>query len=760
MQGPDTERDLVDLLESSPAGSVIVDDNDNQVLFWNSSVLSILGGLKGESFAAAARIAFFHNQADYEQARLRLAATGTLRDFETRIWREDGHEAWAAVTMRPMRFEGRPATLIWYIDITDSRRRQLLLERSQDTLLNVLDNAPLGAAISDGPGRISYWNTTLLQVLDAEKGDVGAIIRESVARAHAHVAAHGPGHGFQLPVGGGAFRDVAAWRAELIFEGAPADLIWLQDMTKERQAERAAQAAARAKSDFLATMSHEIRTPMNGVITVAELLAETEITADQRKMLGIIRGSADGLLRVINDILDFSKAEAGQLHIEKIPFRVRELLNGVQQLLAAKAAEKGLALNVEVEESLADTRIGDPLRIRQVLLNLVGNAIKFTARGGVTLRASYPGRVVAFSVIDSGIGIPPDKLADLFQPFRQASSNTTRRFGGTGLGLSISRSLVTLMGGNITAESTQGAGSTFTMTLPLPVTALAPPEAMPSPGALLKWEAPDQAEAEARGVIVLCAEDNDVNRTVLGRLLDRIGVRYVMAEDGQAALDALDRQRIGMLLTDGHMPNLDGWHLTETIRRQEAELGLPRLPILMASADAMPDARQNAESIGVDDFFTKPLRREEVETMLLRHLPILGELRRPAGAPAPSGSPSPDPAASISALDLSGLIDLIGDSPEDLKHLLDDFMNSARTGLGGLRAALGQNDLKCLATAAHTLKGAARYAGATRLGELCDGVEQGAKSGRPAADFTSAVDAIALEIDTLPAAIDRALAAI
>jgi PAS domain S-box-containing protein len=720
----EADLDLIDLLETSPVGTVIIDAQDQQVLFWNTSVLSILGGLQGESFAKAASHAFFHSQATYEQALAQLAQQGTLRNFETRIWREDGLDAWASITMRPIRFEGRPATLIWYFDVSDSKRRQQQLENSQDTLLEVLDAAPTGAALIDGPGRISYWNTTLLNLLAAGAGDTGEILHAAVKRAQSEIGQHGQGHAFSLTTADGAERDVAAWGARVDFEGAPSELIWLHDMTEQRRAERAAQAATAAKSAFLATMSHEIRTPMNGVVAIADLLADTALDAEQLQMIDIIRSSADGLIRVINDILDFSKLEANQLQIERVAFRLDELLTGVVQLLSAKAQEKGLALVIAGLDFGGPCRIGDPLRLRQILLNLVGNAIKFTATGQVTLAVEADAERVALRVIDTGIGIPQDKIADLFTPYHQVRADTARHYGGTGLGLSICDNLISLMGGRLTVTSEVGRGSCFCVALDLPISAEhAVAAAVPPVIGPRSWRAAPRDVAAAQGGVVLCVEDNAVNRNVLARVLDRLGICHEMAEDGVAALAALDRARHGAVLTDGHMPRMDGWALTEAIRAEEAAHGLARLPVLMVTANALHEIEDRAFVSGVDDFLTKPLRRDELEGKLLRAVPGLARLRMPADTPA--APPPPQPAA----LDIAVLVDLVGGDAAELRIMLDEFAASVREEHAGIRAAAAAGNAARLAGHAHALKGASRYAGAVALAALCDTLELRSKAG-------------------------------
>ena len=509
-----------------------------------------------------------------------------------------------------------------------------------------------------------------------------------------------------------------------------------------------------AKSAFLATMSHEIRTPMNGVSTIADLLADTELNADQLKMVNIIRQSAKWLVRVINDILNFSKLEANELQIEKVPFLLDEIIDGVYELLVAKTREKDVALKLEGKDLPGICRIGDPLRIRQILLNLLGNAVKFTAQGSVTLAVQADPHTVVFSVIDTGIGIPADKIGSLFQPYHQVRSDIARSYGGTGLGLSITRNLVRLMDGSLDVKSEAGRGSCFTVTLGLPsdVSTLCKTTSRAVASAA-RWQKPDPAAAAAQAAIILCAEDNAINRAVLARVLDRGGFSYEMAEDGDAALAALDRRRHGLILTDAQMPNLDGWQLAQTIRQLEATYELPRLPIIMVTANALAESKNRAFANGVDDVLTKPLQVDELEAALLSALPVLGRLRAAAAA-IPSVAPLPPPDGEI---DLGVLIGLVGDEPDDLRALLNDFQTSVAGQFNEILKAAESNDAATLVRQAHSMKGAARYAGATSLARICDALERRAKDNVPFTEIARDIAALKVAITQLPAQIDAAL---
>jgi len=379
---------------------------------------------------------------------------------------------------------------------------------------------------------------------------------------------------------------------------------------KLRRASTAAEAASHAKSAFLANMSHEIRTPMNGVLGALDLLAHSELPADDRDLLETARGSAAQLLRLLDDVLDVAKIEAGRVDLHLTPFDLHRIASDACDLRRAVATANGIGVVLDFPPAVPRVVIGDPTRLRQILDNLLGNAVKFTRDGEVRLRvrAQTEGRTrprYSFEVIDTGIGIPPEAQVQLFEEFAQADASTTRDFGGTGLGLSISRDLAELMGGALSVESTPGVGSTFTLELPLPISdaAVAPPEGEDTP-------ALDHIEAR-----VLLAEDNPVNRMVATRVLERLGCTVRVVEDGAAALAAATAPdaRFDVVLMDCQMPVLDGYEASRQIR----EAGR-RTPIVALTANAMDGDRERCVAAGMDDYLTKPLRPEQLARALAR----------------------------------------------------------------------------------------------------------------------------------------------
>jgi len=364
----------------------------------------------------------------------------------------------------------------------------------------------------------------------------------------------------------------------------------------------AAEAANGAKSAFLATMSHEIRTPLNGVLGMAQAMAADKLSAMQRDRLDVIRQSGEALLAILNDVLDLSKIEAGRFEMETVAFDLGELMKGAHSAFTALANKKGLSFALTIEADARGVYLGDPMRVRQVLYNLISNALKFTERGEVRVTAASAGEWLALSVSDTGVGIHPARVGALFEKFTQEDASTTRRFGGTGLGLAICRELADLMGGRIDVASRLGEGSTFVVSLPLARVGEAHAAAFALPG-----PAPDADEPGLPKVRVLAAEDNSVNQLVLKTLLHQIGVEPVLVENGEEALHAWRDGRWDVVLMDMQMPVMDGLTATRRIREAEAELGLPRTPIIALTANAMAHQVGECLAAGMDGHVAKPI---------------------------------------------------------------------------------------------------------------------------------------------------------
>ena len=498
------------------------------------------------------------------------------------------------------------------------------------------------------------------------------------------------------------------------------------------KAKEAAEAASHAKSEFLANMSHEIRTPMTAIIGYADRLAELDDQpAGRRECLQVIRRNSRHLLELINDVLDISKIEAGQMTVEQIPCAVPQLLSDVVSMIRPRALDKGLKFDLRFEGPIPRRIQSDPVRMKQILVNLLGNAIKFTPEGEIHLRASCdasgPAMMLKFEVMDTGVGMTQEQLARLFRPFTQADESTTRRFGGTGLGLTISRRLARLLGGDVVAESQPGVGSVFTATLACGPTAGADmaeglSEAMlPAP---VSYEAARHLHIDGR---ILLAEDGPDNQRLLSAHLMDAGAEVMVAENGRIAVDLASRERFDLILMDMQMPELDGYGATAELRRR----GLT-LPIIALTAHAMADDRAKCLASGCTDYLTKPVEKERLLHTISHHL---GQSPEPAVVPI---EPTPPLLENPPAEE-----DRIRSSFADvakMRGILDEFVEGMAVQVGHMTEWLEREDLQSLRRAAHQLKGAGGGYGFPQVTELAGRVERSISETEPMEVIAARVD--------------------
>ncbi|HBR20800.1 MAG TPA: hypothetical protein DD726_11420 [Phycisphaerales bacterium] len=524
--------------------------------------------------------------------------------------------------------------------------------------------------------------------------------------------------------------------------------------------------ANNAKNEFMASVSHEIRTPMNAIMGFSEMLSDDNLTAAQKKHIGIIRESSRHLLELINDILDFSKIEAGKMSVEVIECGVEDILAGVESMMRPAAIEQGLELKIVRDESVVDAIRTDPARLKQCIINLLSNAIKFTEKGYVKLNVLCQRQgdkdVIRFDIEDSGIGIASDKLERIFEPFAQADVSTTRIYGGTGLGLAITRNLAELLGGKITVKSTKGKGSVFSLCIP---TGVENRQAVSTAGSDDKKECSQALSQEIANVKlsgrVLIAEDSPTNQTLIELLLRRMGIETVVVENGRLAVDRAADGGFDLILMDIQMPVMNGFEATRQLRKNGV-----KIPIVALTACAMKGDDKKCFAAGCDDYLAKPVDRKKLAQTLAKYLSVEGAKNISAVVPASAGgnvakqnvgekssqAVLPDDGGEIE-LDYHLLLERIGDESL-IDEIIPVFLKDNTERMELLSQAIAKNDIKEIKFYGHSIKGATATIGATRISELAKQLETAARDSQEF-DYKAVFDEIQSRFSRLTAFLAR-----
>jgi len=626
---------------------------------------------------------------------------------------------------------------------TDLEQQRELRRSTESFVLSLIDKLPIGLYRNtpEPGGRFIMANPALVQMFGYESFE--DLRRTPVAELHVDPAARQEISDTLLREGNFVAEEVHfkrkdgshLWAAvtatvnrdpdgQAYFDGT------IIEVTKRREAEDAlrqamqeAEAGSRAKSEFLANMSHEIRTPMNAIIGMGHLMLDTELEPQQRQYVEIIRSSANSLLTIINDILDFSKIEAGKLTLETHAFELSKLISTVMDTTALSGHEKGLELSSTIDSNVPKQLRGDLGRLRQILVNLVGNAIKFTRSGSVRIKISLDSQndklaTLRFRVSDTGIGITADRLDNLFEAFSQADSSSTRRFGGTGLGLAICKRLAKLIGGSIGVESEVGRGSTFWF--------LAPLEKLPgdedgdrytpTPAYTVRVDT-----KQRRKIRILVAEDNPTNQLVAMKMLQKLGFMADAVENGDQALTALAGRHYDLVLMDVQMPVMDGLETTRAIRAPDSKVLNRHMPIIAMTAHAMKGDEDDCLAAGMDGYLAKPVQLDALREKIDRQLLGLGSDQR--NVEDLSHRPSTE------VLDLEGLLGRLGRDRDLADEVIRVFLQDAPIKISGMVKAVDQGDPATAKRLAHTLKGASSNVGADALHRIARAAEEAAAGG-------------------------------
>ncbi len=778
------------LIIDTALSSVISMDEQGRIIGWNAQAEQTFGWTRQEAIGRTMTdtiIPHAHREA-HQRGLERFLKSGDGPVLNKRIeitaLRRDGTEFPIELAITPIRLENTYTFTAFVVDISERKQAEEALRTSEARLTMTVQGSQIGIWDWNLTTGSVYFSPQWKSQLGHDDGTLLNDFQEWQSRIHQedqslvhttiqscldgdrsqfeleHRLQHRDGSYRWILSRGSLIRDVYGVAARMV--GIHIDTTDRKRTEEElRAAKEAAEAASKAKSEFLANMSHEIRTPMNGVLGTTELLLHSTLTDRQRHLASTVHRSGRTLLAIINDILDFSKIEAGKLELECVGFDLSELLDESLELFTEAARRKNLRLTQHIDEQVPRYLKGDPVRFRQILMNLLSNAMKFTETGGVSLTADYvqgtPTHAqLRISVTDTGIGIPAAAKLRIFDAFAQADGSTTRRYGGTGLGLSIAKQLVGLMGGTISVDSEPGRGSTFSFTarfelqpLGTGMAADSPYQKLPqshfahepacNPSQPLPFASEPASEAGHPAAKILVAEDSPVNREVAAGMLELLGYQVEMAENGRQAMELAARSRFDLVLMDCQMPEMDGLTATGEIRRREATAGQGRLPIIALTANAMQGDRDQCLAAGMDDYLTKPYTQMQLQAVVHKWLSrnpaptsapgtaqkpadqANGDSARPASESATNGTaaaPSMDPKA------LDGIRALQRPNrPDVLASVLRKYLDNSRDSVEALQEAIRSNDPTRLQTVAHRLKSSSAQLGALAVAARCKELE-------------------------------------
>lgn len=627
-------KNLFQMVFNNSAASIIVANQEDRIVAWNPFAEKMLALSKSELFNRETKE--LYPVKEWRKLKgYRTKGKGIISDLETKILRSDGLELDANLSVSVLNdAEGNVIGTVSIIrDITSQKEAERKIRESETKIRIILDNSAAAITLTDDQERLISWNKFTEHLLGMKKKDlylkhISELYPEEEWKKIRleNIRATGYKQHLDTKIKKKNGEIIEADLSVNILRDTAKKIIGsvgiITDITEQKklqqmllQAKLAAEEANSAKSMFLANMSHEVRTPMNAIIGMIDLTLDTMLDAEQQDNLVVAKEAADNLLGLLNDILDLSRVEAGKIDLEKIELNIHNVIRNVAKGLSVIARNRGLELKIEIGADVPELIVGDPVRIRQVLINLINNAIKFQDKGFILIKVNADGKQdqegkigLLFAVEDRGIGIPSDKLEAVFEIFQQAETSTTRRFGGTGLGLAISKRLVELMDGKIWVESDFGHGSTFFFTGKFDIAK----ETSASQEADQQQEVSDRFLKETlKDLKILLAEDNLVNQRIAVRMLEKQGWNVSAVDDGLKVLEILKTETFDLILMDAFMPELDGLETTKRIRENEQKTG-EHIPIIALTARAMQEDRQKCKESGMDGYVAKPIDRRKL----------------------------------------------------------------------------------------------------------------------------------------------------
>lgn len=697
------------------------------------------------------------------------ALRGQEFSFEIKAYSPDNSELYQNVTFNSIRDQNKRLLGAAHVirDITEDFRQKEILKRSEEMLNDAQTFARIGSFEYDIKLNAIYCSDGVYQLLGIPKqklkvdADLLRLVipedRQKITDAFLALIEEGKSlhelfHLKRVENGVEVVLSCTA-RTRITANGNPGIIGVIQDETKDyrvqkelKEAKEKAEETAKLKQFFVANVSHEIRTPMNAILGFSRFLMEANMQGEMKDYAGNIYESAENLLVLIDDILDFSKLEAGKLRVEHTDFNLRNTLSKVQTMFALKAKQKNIDLNLEVAKDVAKAYKGDPFRINQMLINLIGNALKFTEKGGVTIKANVENKqkaqhLIAISVVDTGIGIPKDKLQTIFQSFSQAEGDTTRKYGGTGLGLSIVSSLLEVLNGSIDVESEVGKGSTFTIKLPLSV------------GDEKNLPSMDSIEVERQsgeGYSILVAEDNGNNQIITAKLLRDMGFEVVVADNGAEAVEQYASKDFHLVLMDIQMPVMDGLEALKQIKLLQKNK--PLVPIIALTAHALVEEKNRYLNAGMTDYLAKPFKPDELYQVVFRNLKVPKSTGPSSKRSSAKGKKKEEKSTNkkLMTVDLTFLREMVGEDQDVIDEMVDIFKEDTPNYLRAIDEGLKESDWEKIAKTCHTLKSSVGFMGRTDLVALAQQLQL--QKTEPAAD-----DPIREKLDTFVKGVNEVL---